>query len=202
MAREFFCAYHSLIESLTPYGDAECGRLFRAALVYSATGKEEEFRGNERYIWPTIKMMIDRDTEKYADKCRKNAENVAKRYERIQSNTTAYESYQEKEKEKDKEEVKKENTKKERRFVAPTVDEVRAYCTERGNAVDPEAFVDFYTSKGWKVGKDPMKDWKAAVRTWEKNRDRKPAKKSTVIQPVVLEDGETDRILRLTREMA
>ena len=57
------------------------------------------------------------------------------------------------------------------RFTPPTVDEVRAYCQERKNSVDPETFVDFYTSKGWKVGNNPMKDWKAAVRTWERNRD-------------------------------
>lgn len=60
-----------------------------------------------------------------------------------------------------------------KKFQPPTVDEVKSYCQERGNSVDPEAFCDFYTSKGWKVGKNPMKDWKAAVRTWEK-RDRRP----------------------------
>lgn len=53
-------------------------------------------------------------------------------------------------------------------FVPPTVDDVRSYCQERGNDVDPEVFVDFYASKGWKVGANPMKDWKASVRTWEK----------------------------------
>ena len=55
-----------------------------------------------------------------------------------------------------------------KRFVKPTVDEVRDYCESRNNGVDPEEFVDFYTSKGWKVGSQPMKDWKACVRTWEK----------------------------------
>lgn len=54
------------------------------------------------------------------------------------------------------------------RFRPPTVEEVEAYCFERNNKVDPERFVDFYSSNGWKVGKNPMKDWKAAVRTWEK----------------------------------
>ncbi len=54
------------------------------------------------------------------------------------------------------------------RFVPPTVEEVRAYCQERHNSVDPERFVDFYTTKGWMVGKNRMKDWRAAVRTWEK----------------------------------
>lgn len=57
---------------------------------------------------------------------------------------------------------------KSNRFIPPTVDEVRAYCIERGNNVDPERFVDYYTSKGWMIGKNKMKDWKAAVRTWER----------------------------------
>lgn len=57
-----------------------------------------------------------------------------------------------------------------KKFVKPTVEEVRLYCMERRNSVDPQAFVDFYDSKGWLIGKTPMKDWKAAVRTWERTR--------------------------------
>ena len=53
------------------------------------------------------------------------------------------------------------------RFTPPTVEEVKAYCNEKGyTGVDPERFVDYYTSNGWRVGKNPMKDWKAAVRNW------------------------------------
>lgn len=66
----------------------------------------------------------------------------------------------------------KEKNKKEKatsRFIPPTLDEVKAYCSERGNNVDPERFIDYYTANGWKVGKNKMKDWKATVRTWEKN---------------------------------
>lgn len=55
------------------------------------------------------------------------------------------------------------------RFTRPDIDEVKSYCLERGNQVDPERFIDHYTANGWKVGKNSMKDWKAAVRTWEKN---------------------------------
>ena len=55
-----------------------------------------------------------------------------------------------------------------KRFTAPTIEDVKAYCKERGNRVDPERFIDYYTSNGWRVGKNPMKDWKAAIRTWEK----------------------------------
>lgn len=54
------------------------------------------------------------------------------------------------------------------RFSPPSVEQVKEYCKERGNNVDADTFVDFYASKGWKVGNNPMKDWKAAVRTWER----------------------------------
>lgn len=55
-------------------------------------------------------------------------------------------------------------------FVPPTVEEAQAYIAEQGYSVDAERFVDFYTAKGWFVGKNPMKDWKAAVRTWERDK--------------------------------
>ena len=62
------------------------------------------------------------------------------------------------------------------RFTPPSVEEVRTYCQERGNSVDPEAFVAFYDSKGWKVGNSPMKNWKSAVVTWEKRNKPEPKK--------------------------
>lgn len=55
------------------------------------------------------------------------------------------------------------------RFQAPCIEEVKAYCQERNNHVDAQAWIDHYTSNGWRVGRNAMKDWKAAVRTWEKN---------------------------------
>lgn len=64
-------------------------------------------------------------------------------------------------------------------FVPPTVLEVADYCVERKNSVDAEAFVNFYTANGWVQGKGkPIKDWKAAVRTWEKNSKGKPPPKN------------------------
>lgn len=56
-------------------------------------------------------------------------------------------------------------------FVPPTVDEVREYCLARKNGIDPQEFVDYYAARGWMLGKAKMKDWKAAVRTWEKRRE-------------------------------
>ena len=64
-----------------------------------------------------------------------------------------------------------------KRFIPPDAEEVEAYCRERNNHIDAQRFVDFYASKGWKVGKEPMKDWKAAVRTWERRNDT-PARAS------------------------
>ena len=64
------------------------------------------------------------------------------------------------------------------RFVKPTLEEVQAYCKERGNSVDPERFFDYYESKGWLVGKTKMKDWKAAVRNWERSESTRQASKS------------------------
>ena len=55
-----------------------------------------------------------------------------------------------------------------KRFKSPTVEEIKGYCEERGNSICPQNFFDYYESNGWKVGKNPMKDWKAAVRQWER----------------------------------
>lgn len=65
---------------------------------------------------------------------------------------------------------------KTKRFVKPTIEEIKAYCQERNNSVDADRFFNYYEGQGWKVGKNPMKDWKAVVRTWEKNNFNQPKK--------------------------
>ena len=70
----------------------------------------------------------------------------------------------------------KSTTTKRKRFEKPTLSQITQYCLERNNNVNAEQFYDYYESNGWKVGKNSMKDWKAAVRTWEKNNYNKPAK--------------------------
>lgn len=90
-------------------------------------------------------------------------------------------------KELNKASTKESNTKRDiRRFAPPSIEEVRAYCIERGNNVNPQRFIDHYESNGWMVGRSKMKDWRAAVRTWESNaigkqqpkqkQERRPAK--------------------------
>lgn len=61
-------------------------------------------------------------------------------------------------------------------FTKPTLEEITEYCKERGNNVDPQRWMDHYSSNGWKVGKNSMKDWRAAVRTWERSEYSKPSK--------------------------
>ena len=68
-------------------------------------------------------------------------------------------------------------TTKRKRFEKPTLSEIKAYCIERGNKVDAQHFYDYYESNGWKVGKNSMKNWQAAVRTWERSEYRKPNSK-------------------------
>lgn len=73
------------------------------------------------------------------------------------------------------------------RFQKPSIDEIRQYCSSRGNNVDPEQFFNFYESKGWTIGKSPMKDWRAAVRTWEKREKEVPQRKREFRRESVLE---------------
>lgn len=84
----------------------------------------------------------------------------------LEHNTDVTKNNESKRKSKSKRQSKSKNT------IPPSLEEVTAYCNERHNNIDPQTFIDFYQSKGWMVGKNPMKDWKACIRTWEKS-DRK-----------------------------
>ena len=78
-------------------------------------------------------------------------------------------------------------------FKKPTVDEVAQYCQERKNSVNPQHFIDHYEANGWKVGKNPMKDWRAAVRTWERNYYDRPR---AVTKPIEDDENVFDKIIR------
>lgn len=83
-----------------------------------------------------------------------------------------------KDKEKDIESIETKSSDKPRsnKFIKPTVEEIAEYCRERDNGIDAQQFYDFYESKGWLIGKTKMKDWKAAVRTWERRNQEQNAK--------------------------
>lgn len=182
----YVCLYARYLQTLAPFTDAERGRIMTAMLTYSVTGEIPAFEGNERYIWPTIQAQIDRDASAYQEKCAKNRANGAKggRPPKNQMDIEKTERFSEKPKKANtntktntnrntkSNDIEADKPPARHKFLPPTVEEVQAYCHEKGYAVDPGRFVDYYTSNGWRVGKNPMKDWKAAVRTW--NRKENP----------------------------
>lgn len=95
--------------------------------------------------------------------------------ERVRVRDRVRDKEKEKERESDDDVTPSPSFEKKTRFVKPTVDEIRAYCEERGNGIDEQTFFDFYEGKGWKVGKTPMKDWRACIRTWETRKKAEAA---------------------------
>ena len=183
MSKEYFKVFHSYLKSIEPLNDAERGRLFTAMLEYSITGVEPKLGGNERFIFPTMKANLDREIESYRNTVEANRENgkkggrpsKPKESEKTHSlfgKPKESEKSQDKDKDKDKDIYPPKSPQGETtKFHPPSVEEVRAYCQERRNGIDPQSFVDHYSARGWKYnGNVAMKDWRAAVRTWEKNR--------------------------------
>ena len=172
---KYLKVFTDFVQDIGDLGDAERGRLFTAMLMYAETGEEPELRGNERFLWNTAKKNIDNQRASYAARCEINARIATNRYESLPKSTKKHESCQDKDKDKEYKETLPIGSAKKAApaFHPPTVEEVKAYCLERKNNVDAVRFVDYYTANGWKVGKNPMKDWRAAVRTWE--RDDRPS---------------------------
>ena len=164
--------------------DEEFGRLVRWGLDYITGEDPPRPSGRESMFVGYMKRVIDEDNARYIRTCEKRRENIMKRWGKteeddtneyicIQENTTDTNS---KSKSKSKSTIKEDREVSVRRFTPPTLSQVSAYCAERKNKVDPERFYNFYASKGWMVGKNKMVDWKAAVRTWEKEDGRSSGK--------------------------
>lgn len=187
MAMTGFICQDEYLAKCAKLSDQEVGRLFRALMSYHATGIEPELTGRESIAFDFIKEDIDKAEKAYAAKCEKNRQNrlTSNVDERERTISNVDERPQNKNiNNKEKENIKEKPLKglKEKpltRFSQPTVEMVAEYCRERGNSVDAQRFVDFYEAKGWKIGQNPMKDWKAAVRTWEQ-RDGYQGKTKTV----------------------
>lgn len=145
MAVEYFCAYHSYLDALEPLTDAERGRLFVACLKYSRSGEVGHLSGNERFVFPVFRGQIDRDNAKYASKCKKQADNASKRWNKDDANDAmAYDGMpnvpphekdandaKTKEKEKEKEKAK---TKEKENIEPPT-----EVCAELPSSSTPPA---------------------------------------------------------------
>lgn len=159
--------------------------------------------GAEKIAFLSIKAQIDRDAESYetvkgvrseagkkgAEKRWSKEKDMANAIFAINENGKNGNCYKNKEKDKEKEKEKDYippkspkgdlgEGKAKRNVIPPSVEDVKAYCMERNNGIDAEEFVDFYASKGWKVGKDTMKDWEACIRTWERKRKQRNSQSS------------------------
>ena len=171
---KYLKVFTDFAEILEPLQDAEVGRLFKSMLAYAETGAVPDLRGNERFVWNAAKQIIDREHE-YSDK---QAEKGKKggRPKKPEKADESRKSQKDKDKEKYKEINSKEFTKKAATatFAPPTVEEVASYCKTRNNTVNAQAFVDYYTGRGWYLSKGvKVKDWRACVRTWEQREPKK-----------------------------
>ena len=117
--------------------------------------KMVRFDGRKRYVESAIQFKADLNNSSMQDGTLVQHTNIENKY--INNNSL----------------YKKSNS----HFQKPSLEDVRKYCISRGNQVDPEQFFNFYESKGWIIGKSPMKDWRAAVRTWEKREKEIPQRK-------------------------
>ena len=194
--KESFVFYTSVWPQLFKMleNDEERGQLIMVIIDYVSFGTLPSGTHSRAFLgaFEIMKVQLDKDADKYqktvekkreagklgwqatakqmASKCQADAKQVSADNDNVNDNVN------------DNEVISNDITKgakTRKRFIKPTVEEVREYCQERGNTVDPDTFVNFYESKGWVVGKSPMKDWKSAVRTWERSRTEKTPPQET-----------------------
>ena len=167
--------YVDWIATFSKLEDDEAGRLIKHFFSYVNDLNPVSDRLTELLFEP-IKQQLKRDLKAYEQTCQRNSLNASMRWNK--NNATACDSIQSDAKHADNDidndndnDTDKKNSVKSKRFSPPTLLEVEDYCFERKNTVDASKFIDYYTSNGWKVGKNAMKDWRAAVRTWEKTQN-------------------------------
>lgn len=187
---EGFVFYRSFYDAIIGSDMNEKDQLaaFKAICAYALYGEVPELKGLPYGLFTIAKASIDSNTRKReggkkGGRPRKEtigSENGNHRFLKTESTETDTDTETDTETETDTDTETETETggadkpptpPKQTRFTPPTVEEVAAYIAERGSSVDAQRFVDFYASKGWFVGKNRMKDWKAAVRNWEQ-RDR------------------------------
>ena len=184
--------FTDFLEVMDPLTNEEAGRLYRAMLAYAKDGSEPELSGNERFLWTVAKQHINREVAAYKTKVEADSKNGRKgaaiRWQKIAKDGDPHfengENSQDNDNEKNNDNYKHNDNERVCRGFAPvsaagaasrprtappSLEEIESYCRERGNQVNPRRFHDFYTSNGWRIGKVPMKDWRAAVRGWETN---------------------------------
>lgn len=198
MSLEYFPCYHSYFKKCEKLTDQELGRLFRALLIYSETGERQELTGRESIAFDFIADDIDRAKQSYDDRCKKNRENIKKRYDNtneydgIPPNKTVYESYQSKDKSKNKNKNKNNSpngesiSAREKRTYGSygwvrLTDEEYVRLLEEFGETELQRCIDYVDESAQATGnKNKWKDWNLVVRkchrqNWGVSAD-KPAK--------------------------
>lgn len=170
------CREAAIMFSLMPKGDA--ARAIKATCdYYLYRTLPANLTGTAQQVFKIMKADIDRNNEKYQKIVERNKRNIEKRWEKDdttgipvvnQSNTNLKPETLNSKLKTQNQSCEAAAPPRAKRFTPPTLAEVQAYVLERQSPVDPQGFIDFYESKGWLVGKTPMKDWKAACRNAEK----------------------------------
>lgn len=180
-----FVMYTDYQEQINLLNMEQRGMLLTAIMEYASSGTTPEVDGMVLMAFISIRKQMDRDNEKYQNTIEKRREAgklggrppKANGFDEKAKKANGFSEKQTKAKKPDTDnvndtdnDIKKESIEKSSRFLPPTQQEVSEYCKERGYTIDAERFVDFYESKGWLVGKNKMKDWRAAVRNWERSQ--------------------------------
>ena len=176
-SREYVKLWLSYDDYFREYDDASVGALVRAMIAYRRDRTEPNFSGPERFIWPAMKRDMDESIkaqEEISARCSENGKKGGR--PKTEGKATPFSEKPEKpplflKSQKSQGQGQGQgqgDISRAKRFTPPTLAEVQSYVAERHSAVDPQEFIDFYESKGWMVGKTPMKDWKAACRNAEK----------------------------------
>ena len=195
--KESFVLYSEQRELIDILSDEEAGKLFKNIFKY-VNGEIPQLNGAVQMAFISIRQQLDRNAAKYEAKKEKLRQNGLKGG-RPKKNSTQNKSNGFSENQMVNLESKKSlyvndnvnvndnniiDISETKTFKNPTLDEIRNYCTERKNNVNAEQFYDFYASKGWMIGKNKMKDWKAAIRTWERNTKNDNAEKSEMEESI------------------
>ena len=178
-AEEAFVFYRSFFEAMEGLGDADKLALFDAIARMGLYGEQPRLPLEAKRLFVLIVPQLVANRKKRAEG-RKGGRPAAIGYTKEKTTGSENEKPNEKEKEKENENEKEKEKdiymgpeapapKAHIYIQPPSLEEIRSYCQERGNQVDPEYFYHYYQSNGWRVGKNPMRDWKAAVCAWETN---------------------------------
>lgn len=184
--KEYVPIFFDWVEVTGELNAQEKGRLIDAIVLYAQGGDwQEQIKGNERYLFPAFKKQIDRandisEVRSRATESRRN-QTTSNDIKPNQTESNDIKTANNKENNNKEDNNNKNDKKNNVRFAPPTREELAAYIAEKGYKVDADRWLAYYESNGWKVGRNPMKDWKAAVRTWASNGFDKPAKPAKVV---------------------